>query len=147
MSEVGYASLFVLSFLAATILPFSSEAVLSAMLVGDFNVVATVVVATIGNWLGSLTCFYLGYLGKLEWIEKWLKIKPESIEKFRHRTQRYGAWFGLLVWVPGVGDVIAVCLGFVRSPALKTAVAILIGKAFRYIAVAYATLFIIEKTV
>ncbi len=144
MSEVGYASLFLWSFLSATVLPLSSEAVLAAMLVGDFNVFATVILATLGNWLGSLTCYYLGYLGKMEWIEKWLRIKPESMQRFMARTERYGAWFGLVVWVPVIGDAIAVCLGFVRAPALKTAITILIGKALRYIAIAAATLSVID---
>lgn len=139
MTELGYATLFVSSFLAATVLPFSSEAVLSAMIVADYNLWAAVAVATAGNWLGSLATYWLGYLGNLDRIERWLKIKSDKIHRFTNRTRRWGAWFGLIVWVPGIGDVIAVCLGLIKAPFIPTAVMILVGKLGRYAVWAIAT--------
>lgn len=133
MTELGYFALFISSFLSATILPMSSEAVLSGMIFGGFSPVATVVVATLGNWLGSMSTYWLGYIGNIEKIEKWLKITPKKTEKYRAKTEKYGAWFGLLVWVPVIGDVLAVCMGLVRTPLITSAVLIFVGKAVRYI--------------
>ena len=60
-SDFGYFGLFIASFLAATILPLSSEVVLSALLLGGLSPVALVITATVGNVLGSLTNYALGY--------------------------------------------------------------------------------------
>ncbi len=139
MDELGYGALLLSSFLSATILPMSSEALLAAMIAGGFDLWSVVAVATFGNWTGSLTSYALGYAGNAGRIEKWLRIDSEKIERFRRRTEKYGAWFGLVVWVPGIGDVIAVCLGLVRAPVVATSLSILIGKAARYIALAMAT--------
>lgn len=140
MDELGYASLFVASLLAATILPLGSEVLMSAMLASGFDPRITVVVATAGNWIGSMTTYALGWIGNMQRIERWLHIAPEKTEKFRHATEKYGSWFGLIVWVPGIGDVIAVCLGLVRTPIVRTAVTILVGKLGRYIVWTYLTL-------
>ena len=73
-SELGYFGLFVAAFLASTILPLSSEVVLSALLLSGLSPVALVSIATTGNVLGSLTNYALGYWASLEVIKKWLKI-------------------------------------------------------------------------
>ena len=78
---LGYLGLFIASFLAATVVPFSSEVVFSAMVFGGLDAWTCVLVATLGNWLGGMTCYYLGRLGKIEWIEKYLRIKKEKMEK------------------------------------------------------------------
>lgn len=140
MTEVGYLGLFVASFLAATILPFSSEALLVAMIAGGFDTMATVVVASLGNWLGSMSTYALGYIGDWKRIERWLKIDPSKTEKYLNVTHKYGSWLGLVVWVPGVGDVIAICMGLLRTPVLWSTILILIGKFARYAVLAYLTL-------
>ena len=81
--EYGYIGLFIGSFLAATSFPFSSDVLLVAMLLADGDVATTVFVATAGNWLGGLTSYWLGWLGKLEWLERWLRVKHETIERSR----------------------------------------------------------------
>ena len=78
LTELGLLGLFIASFLAATVVPFSSEFVFSAMVFGGFNAWSCVIVATMGNWLGGMTCYYLGRLGKIEWIEKYFRIKREK---------------------------------------------------------------------
>lgn len=139
MSEIGYAALFVSSLLASTLLPLSSEPLLIAMVLKEFSPTGVVVVATIGNWIGSMISYGMGYAGNIEHIEKWLKIKSDKIDRFRAKTEKYGAWFGLLTWVPGIGDILAVCLGVVRARVVPTAIMILIGKAARYAVIAYLT--------
>ena len=131
--EYGYIGLFIGSFLAATIFPFSSDVLLVAMLVAGGDVVTTVVVATAGNWLGGLTSYWLGWLGKLEWLERWLRVKHETIERHRTRVERWGAALALMTWLPFVGDVFAVVLGFYKAKFLPSALWMLVGKGGRFI--------------
>lgn len=131
--ELGYLGLFIASFLAATVVPFSSEVVFSAMVYGGLNEWTCVFVATLGNWLGGMTCYYLGRLGKIEWIEKYLRIKREKIEKFMSYINKYGDWFAFFSFLPGIGDIIAVAAGYFRCRWWIVAISMLIGKFVRYI--------------
>ena len=125
--------LFLASFLAATVVPFSSEAILSYLIYNGTDVYTAVLVASAGNWLGGMSSFAIGYLGKWEWIEKYLRIKRETIEKCHNRLYKRGAIFAFLSWVPGVGDIFAVTLGLLRANIWITAVAMLAGKFLRYV--------------
>ena len=131
--EYGYIGLFIGSFLAATIFPFSSDVLLVAMLLAGGDVATTVIVATAGNWLGGLTSYWLGWLGKLEWLERWLRVKHETIERHRTRVERWGAALALMTWLPFVGDVFAVVLGFYKAKFLPSALWMLVGKGGRFI--------------
>ncbi|MCQ2211235.1 MAG: DedA family protein [Paludibacteraceae bacterium] len=140
MEEAGLLGLFIASFLSATILPFSSEAILVGVLYAGFDVLGVIVVATLGNWLGSMSSYALGYVGNWQRIQQWLKISEEKTLKYNSLTQKYGFWLGLIVWVPGIGDIIAVCLGLMRTPILRTSVMIFVGKLFRYAIIAFMTI-------
>jgi len=131
--EWGYLGLFVGSFLASTIIPFSSEFLLIALLLAGGNPWTCFAVATAGNGLGSLTCYSLGYLGKWEWIEKWLRVKQEKLEKQQQIIRKWSSLVALFCWLPIVGDVFAVGLGFYRIPFWKTAVLMFVGKALRFL--------------
>lgn len=144
MTELGYMGLFVASFLSATIVPFSSEAVLFGMIAAGFEPVMVTTIATLGNWLGSMSTYFLGYLGNIERIERWLKISKEKTDMYRSKTERYGAWFGLLVWVPVIGDVLAVCMGLVRTPIIASTVLIFVGKALRYAIWCYLSVYAVS---
>jgi membrane protein YqaA with SNARE-associated domain len=125
--------LFLASFLAATVVPFSSEALLTFLIINGTNAYTAVLVATAGNWLGGMSSFGIGYLGKWEWIEKYLRIKRERIEKWHDRLYKKGAIFAFFCWLPGVGDVFAVGLGILRSNIAVTSIAMLAGKFIRYV--------------
>jgi membrane protein YqaA with SNARE-associated domain len=125
--------LFLASFLAATVVPFSSEALLSFLIINGTDPYTAVFVATAGNWLGGMSSFGIGYLGKWEWIEKYLRIKRQTLEKWHTRLYKRGAVFAFLSWVPGVGDIFAVGLGLLRSNVWITAIAMLSGKFLRYV--------------
>jgi len=125
--------LFLASFLAATVVPFSSEAILTLLIINGTDAWTAVLVATAGNWLGGMSSYAIGYLGKWEWIEKYLRVKRETIEKWHNRLYKKGAIFAFLCWVPFVGDVFAVGLGLLRSDVLITALAMLAGKFVRYV--------------
>ena len=128
----GVWGLFLGSFLAATVVPFSSDALLVGMLVAGCDPVECLVSATIGNWLGGLTSFGIGWLGRWEWIERWFHVKRETLEKQHDRIDRWGAWLALLTWLPIVGDLFAIALGFYKVSPVKSAIFMFIGKALRF---------------
>ncbi|MFT3741067.1 MAG: YqaA family protein [Breznakibacter sp.] len=138
--EIGYLGLFMATFLAATVIPFSSEIVLTAMLMAGFDPVTTLTVATFGNWLGSMSTYGLGRLGKMEWIHKYLRIPQSKIDKAHKYVEGRMAWIALLCWLPLVGDVIAVVLGLLRSNFWLTTIGMFVGKAIRFLVWGYFTL-------
>jgi membrane protein YqaA with SNARE-associated domain len=137
LMELGYLGLFLASFLAATVVPFSSEVIFSAMVFSGLDPWTCVWVATLGNWLGGMTSYYVGLLGKIEWIEKYFHVKKEKMESYTIRIQKYGDWFAFFSFVPFIGDVIAVATGFFRCKWWKVAISMLIGKFARYVAWMY----------
>ncbi len=137
--DYGLWGLFLASFLAATVVPFSSEALLSLLIANGTDVTSAVLVASAGNWLGGMSSFAIGYLGKWEWIEKYLRIKRETIEKWHNRLYKRGAVFAFLSWVPAVGDIFAVTLGILRANVWVIALAMLAGKLLRYVVWAWLT--------
>jgi membrane protein YqaA with SNARE-associated domain len=130
--DLGYLGLFLGTFLAATVVPFSSDFLIIGVLVAGANPLLAFILATVGNWLGGLTSYYLGHLGKWEWIEKWLRVKEESLNKHKSKIEKYGSLIALLSWAPFVGDIFAIGLGFYRVDFLKSAVFMFIGKALRF---------------
>ncbi len=137
--EYSLWGLFLASFLAATVVPFSSEVLLTAVLASGTDVYLAVVVASLGNWVGGMTSYALGYLGKWEWIEKYLRIKRETIEKWHDRMYKRGAIFAFLSWVPGVGDIFVVGLGLLRANVWLVGSVMLAGKFLRYVVWAWLT--------
>jgi membrane protein YqaA with SNARE-associated domain len=135
--EYGYLGLFLASFLAATILPVASEIFLTAMFHYGYEPLACLAVATAGNSMGAWLNYGIGYLGNPNWLRK-LGAKPEKIEQWKVMIQRYGSWMALLCWLPFIGDIIGIGLGFFRVPWLPTFVLITVGKFVRY---AIVTLF------
>ncbi len=125
--------LFWSAFLAATVLPLSSEAALSAALLSGLPPVWCLGIATLGNSLGSATTFFLGRLGKLEWLEKYCRISAPDIETARKRIGRFGLPAAFFCFLPIVGDVFAVALGFMRYPAGRFLGVMTLGKFVRYV--------------
>ena len=111
---MGLIGLFIGCFLAATVIPFSAEVLLVGAMLAGCDPVTTFCVATLGNSLGSLTSYGMGYLGKWEWIEKYFHVSKEKLEKQRGKINKYGALMAMLCWLPFIGDVFAIGLGFYR---------------------------------
>ena len=133
LADYGLIGLFIGSFLAATVVPFSADVLLVGMLVAGVNsAVALLVVATLGNWIGGITSYGIGRAGKWEWIER-LHVSRESLEKQKTRIERFGAPIALLTWVPFIGDVFAVALGFYRVKFLPAIFWMLVGKGARFV--------------
>ena len=98
-SELGYFGLFVAAFLAATILPLSSEVVLSTLLLSGLSPTALITIATIGNVLGSLTNYAIGYWASLEVIKKWLKMSEDDFIRAEQRFVKYGLCICFRIWI------------------------------------------------
>ncbi len=133
LESLGLLGLFIGTFLAATILPFSSDALYIAVLAATKDTAGCLLVGTLGNWLGSVVTYWMGWIGKWEWIEKWFKVKRETLEKQKIKIDKYGVWLALLAWVPFIGDVIAIALGFYKTRPAATMVLLLIGKFARFL--------------
>lgn len=129
----GLWGLFIGAFLAATIIPFSSDVQMVALLAIGADPLWCVIVATLGNWAGGLLSYYMGYLGKWEWIEKYLRVKREKLETQQQRISKYGSALALVTWFPGIGDIIAIALGFYKLKFLPVAGYMLLGKGCRFV--------------
>jgi membrane protein YqaA with SNARE-associated domain len=140
LAELGYIGLFFAAFLAATILPLSSEALLSTLLLSGFSPVALVTIATTGNVLGSLTNYALGYWGSLEVIKRWLKISEEEFIRAEQRFVKYGLFSLLFAWVPIIGDPLTLIAGVLRIRLLWFVILVTVGKLMRYIVISYLIL-------
>ena len=132
LEKIGLLGLFIGSFLASSLVPFSADALYVTALAAGGDHLATLVVATLGNWLGGITTYWIGRLGQWEWIEKHLKVKPETLQKQKTYIDRYGVWLALLSWVPIVGDVVTLALGFYKTPAVLSLFLIGAGKFARF---------------
>ncbi|MGM9763325.1 MAG: YqaA family protein [Candidatus Cryptobacteroides sp.] len=133
LGGLGLWGLFIGTFLAATILPFSSDALYLAILAATQNPVGCLIVGTLGNWLGSVFSYWMGRLGKWEWIEKWFRVKPETLSRQKAQIDRYGVWLALIAWIPVIGDVIAIALGFYKARPVATIFLLLVGKFLRFL--------------
>ena len=124
--------MFVAAFLAGSVLPFSSETVLVACIGLGLDAVSATLWATAGNVLGGLTCYWMGHLGKLDWIEHYFKVKHEQIEKASRFVRGRGSWIAFFGFVPLMGSAILIVLGLMRSRAWSVALFMAIGKFLRY---------------
>lgn len=120
-------------------MPFSSEVVFAALIAAGADIWTSVLYATIGNAAGGATCYYVGRLGKTQWLEKWFKIKPEKIDKMINWLHGKGAVMGFFGFLPAVGDVILVALGFMRANVPVAMATMTIGKFLRYVLIAFGT--------
>ena len=113
--------------------PFSADALIIGMLVVGGRPWLCFLLATIGNWLGGMTSFAIGWIGKWEWIEKYLKVKRETLEKQKSKVDRFGPFLAFLAWLPVVGDVFAIALGFYKTKPVQCSVYMLLGRAARFL--------------
>lgn len=138
LTDWGYLGLFISALLAGSIVPFSSELVMGALVAMGLEPWLCVLAATLGNTLGGLTCYWLGRLGRIDWIEKYLGVKREKVERVQRFLQGRGALMAFFTFLPFVGEAIAVALGFMRSNLWLTTVSMFAGKLARYVAMLWA---------
>ncbi len=109
------------------------------LIAAGLDPVPLLVYATIGNWAGSMFNYGLGHLGKLEWIERYLHVSKEKIDRAQRFMGDRGAWVGVFSFLPIIGTAICVALGLMRSNLLITSVSVFIGKLVRYVVIAYTS--------
>lgn len=120
----GYGGLFVAAAIAGSVVPFSSEAVLAVLLGMGADPLGCLAAASAGNTLGGMTCYWIGTLGRTEWIAK-LGVSTRQLARARK----------FMAPRPVIGEAIAVMLGLMRANPWTTGGAMLAGKTLRYLAV------------
>lgn len=124
------------SFLAGTFVPFSSEAVMGALLVTTgMDPVMTVLSATVGNVLGSMFNYYIGRIGSVEQIAHWMRVKERRLRRTRDYVEKRGSWIAAFSFLPIFGTAISISLGLLRANVWGVLFWSFVGKLSRYIIV------------
>ena len=133
-----YLSLFAISFLAATILPFSSELTLAGLIAtSSYDNLLLLIIASLGNVLGSVVNWILGFYSRNLSKKKWFPFKDEQIEKSSKWFNKFGRWSLLFVWVPIIGDPLTLAAGLLRVKFIEFLILVTIGKVSRYLVIFY----------
>ena len=140
LNQPGYGALFILSFLASTLLPVGSEWLLVMMLVNGFDPAATIASATAGNFLGALTTFLIGWWGGHWLIERVFRISAEQQQRAMEQYRRYGVFSLFFSWLPVIGDPLCLVGGMMRVNIGLFILLVGVGKLARYALVAWLTL-------
>ena len=129
-----YLSLLFISFLAATILPFSSELTLAGLIsTSNYDNLLLLVFASFGNVLGSVFNWGLGFYARNLTIKKWFPFKETQIERSSKWFSKFGKWSLLFAWLPIVGDPLTFVAGLLRVRFLDFIILVSIGKVSRYL--------------
>nr|WP_272211518.1 YqaA family protein [Marinicella sp. W31]MDC2877412.1 DedA family protein [Marinicella sp. W31] len=138
---LAYASLFASALVAATILPLQSESVLGGLLLaGTYPAWLLILVASIGNVLGSIVNWFLGRGVARFRHRRWFPVGPQSFSRAERWYRKYGKWSLLLSWAPVIGDPLTVVAGALREPFTIFLVLVTVAKTCRYLVLAAAVL-------
>lgn len=136
-----YAGLFLIALGAATLLPLQSELVLAGLLAsGQYSLTLLLIVASVGNILGSCINWWLGRYIEHFRNRRWFPVKAEALEKASAWYHRYGRWSLLMSWAPIVGDPLTLVAGVLREPWWSFLILVSIAKVVRYLVIAGITL-------
>ena len=138
MSEYGYWGMGVLAFLSGSIVPITSEVLLVFFLSVGLNAVALTLVASFGNTLGGITCFFMGRIVSKEKAVAFFKITPRRMQRADRIIQRYGYWAAAISFVPVIGETLLVMLGVMRVSWWRVAIVMAVGKLIRYAFIAFS---------
>ena len=126
--------LFASSFIAATIFPAGSEVVLATLnIAGNHDKFLLLTIATIGNVLGALVNWFIGYYLIKFKDKKWFPLKKKQLTKYSNIYQKWGIWSLLFAWMPIIGDPLTVIAGIFRANIWLFLLLVTIGKAGRYL--------------
>ena len=141
LSLSAYPALFLSAFGAATLLPLQSEAVLVALLLaGQHPLWALLLVATLGNVLGSWVNWLLGRSIEHYRERRWFPVSPTRLQQAQGWYARYGRWSLLLSWMPVIGDPLTLVAGVMRERLWVFLAIVTLAKASRYAVLAALTL-------
>lgn len=133
----GLLGLFAAAFLAATPIPMQSEVVFLALQAAGWPALALVVVASVGNVLGSCVTFAIGRGAETFRNRRWFPLTPDAMARAQGWWQRWGLWSLLVSWAPG-GDVLVALAGLMRVPLWQFLALVTLAKTARYAALAAA---------
>ncbi len=140
LAEYGFWGLFLSAFLAATILPLSSEVVLGFLLANGAEPLLGIGIASIGNILGAVVNYWIGAVGSQVAFSKLWKMSDHEIASARRRFEKYGVFSLLFAWVPVIGDPLTVAAGMLRIHFALFVILVGIGKILRYLVLSWAVL-------
>ena len=130
--DYGYWGMGLLAFLSGTVVPIASEVLLLFFLGIGLDALGLTLVATLGNTLGGITCFMLGYLTSKERVQKLLRIPDRRMKRADALIQKYGYWVASVSFLPAIGEVLLVALGVMRVNKYKVLAVMAVGKLIRY---------------
>ena len=133
-----YLSLFAISFLAATILPLSSEFMLAGLIVSsNHDSLLLLIVASFANVLGSVFNWTLGFYSRNLITKKWFPFKDKQIERSSKWFNKFGNWSLLFAWVPIIGDPLTLAAGLLKVKFIEFLILVSVGKVSRYFLIYY----------
>ena len=133
LMQYGYWGMFLSAFIAGSFFPFSSEAIMAGLSAAGLEMQPLIIYGTAGNVLGGMFNYCVGRMGRPEWIEKYLHVRQESLDKAERFMAGRGAWMGFFAFLPIIGSAITILLGLMRANVLISFVSITIGKFLRYL--------------
>ena len=137
---ITYFSLLLISFLAATVLPLSSELVLVSQLkTNEHNSFMLIATASLGNISGSIFNWLLGFYLLKHMNKKWFPFKKNQINSASNWFQKFGIWSLLFAWVPMIGDPLTLMAGILKVKFFLFLILVSIGKISRYFFIYYLT--------
>ena len=128
--------MFVTAFLAATVLPFGSEPLFIYYSLGGHNLILLILVASIGNFLGSLTNYYIGLFGNRTILSRYIKLDKKQMTHSKKLFDKYGNPILFFSWVPIIGDALTIVAGILGSDLKQFYIYVFSGKLVRYILIA-----------
>jgi membrane protein YqaA with SNARE-associated domain len=138
---LAYLTLAASAFVAATVFPLQSEAVLvGLMLTGDHAVWLLVLVASLANTAGSVVNWWLGGVIHRYRDRRWFPASPEALARAEGWYRRWGHWSLMLSWAPIIGDPLTVIAGVLREPLWRFLILVALAKTGRYVTLALITL-------
>ena len=127
-----YLALFATAFIAATLLPAQSEGLLVGLLIAGHVPWLLVLVASVGNVMGSTVNWFLGREVTRFADRRWFPVKPAALARAQAWYARYGKWTLLLSWVPVTGDPLTLAAGVMREPLRVFLLLVTVAKTARY---------------
>jgi len=129
----GYIGLFTGTFLSATLIPFPSDVLLIGSYEAGMSTIPCLVIATLGNLLGALTNYFIGYKSNSEKLIKTFKLNQDRLDRWEKRLSKNGVYIGLLAWLPFVGEPMVAALGFFKVRFWPLVAMMVTGMFTRYL--------------
>ena len=128
-----YIALFVLSFLASTLLPLGSEWFVYYLVSAEYNIIFIILTASVGNYLGATVNYYIGIKGSNTILHKVIRFNNKKTKKAEEKFRRYGPAALFFSWLPIIGDPLTFVAGLLKYDFKKFTFYVFLGKMFRYV--------------